>query len=223
MRERQIRLHKVIVWDAATRLFHWLTVALVIACYVSWRVNWMDWHAWTGEALLALVLFRLLWAFFGSETARFSTFLASPRAAARYLASLLRREPDRQVGHNPVGGWVVLFLLALLLAEALTGLYVSNDVADEGPLTEIVAAVVANLITDLHSYLWDALLVAAILHVLAILLYTAVMRHDLVTPMITGCKSLPADTKAPQLASAARAAFLLGCGALAAAALATYL
>ena len=223
MRERQIRLHKVIVWDAATRLFHWLTVALVIACYVSWRVNWMDWHAWTGEALLALVLFRLLWAFFGSETARFSTFLASPRTAARYLVSLLHREPDRHVGHNPVGGWVVLFLLALLLAEALTGLYVSNDVADEGPLTEIVPAVVANVITDLHSYLWYALLVAAIFHVLAILLYTAVMRHDLVTPMITGCKSLPADTKAPQLASAARAAFLLGCGALAAAALATYL
>jgi cytochrome b len=223
LRERQIRLHKVIVWDAATRLFHWLTAALVIACYVSWRVNWMDWHAWIGEALLALVLFRLLWAFFGSETARFSTFLASPGAAARYLAALLRREPDRQVGHNPVGGWMVLLLLALLLAEALTGLYVSNDVADEGPLTEIIPAVVANLITDLHSYLWDALLVAALLHVLAILLYAAVMRHDLVTPMITGCKILPADTKAPQLASAARAAFIFGCGALAAAALATYL
>jgi cytochrome b len=221
--ERQIPLHKVIVWDAATRLFHWLTVALVIACYVSWRVNWMDWHAWTGEALLALVLFRLLWAFFGSETAQFSTFLASPRAAARYLASLLSRHPDFQVGHNPVGGWMVLLLLVLLLAEALTGLYVVNDVADEGPLTEIVPAVVANLITDLHSYFWEALLVAAILHVLAIALYAAVMRHDLVTPMITGRKRLPADTKAPQLASAARAAFLLGCSALAAAALATYL
>jgi cytochrome b len=168
--ERQIPLHKVIVWDAATRLFHWLTVALVIACYVSWRVNWMDWHAWTGEALLALVLFRLLWAFFGSETAQFSTFLASPRAAARYLASLLSRQPDFQVGHNPVGGWMVLLLLVLLLAEALTGLYVVNDVADEGPLTEIVPAVVANLITDLHSYFWEALLVAAILHVLAIAL-----------------------------------------------------
>jgi cytochrome b len=223
LRERQIRLHKVIVWDAATRLFHWLTVALVIACYVSWRVNFMDWHAWTGEALLALVLFRLLWAFFGSETARFSSFLASPHTAAGYLASLLRREPDRQVGHNPVGGWMVLVLLVLLLAEALTGLYVVNDVADQGPLTEMVPAVVANLITDLHSYFWDALLVAAILHALAILLYAAVMRHDLVTPMITGCKRLPAETKAPQLASLARAAFLLGCSALAAAALAIYL
>ena len=114
MKDRQIGVHKVLVWDAATRLFHWLTVALVIACYVSWRMNWMDWHSWTGEALLALVLFRLLWAFFGSETARFSTFLASPRAAALYLADLVRREPDRQIGHNPVGGWMVLYRLRLI-------------------------------------------------------------------------------------------------------------
>jgi cytochrome b len=223
LQDRQIRHHKVLVWDATTRLFHWLTAALVIACYVSWRVNWMDWHAWTGEAVLALVLFRLLWAFFGSETARFSTFLASPRAATLYLARMLRREPDRQIGHNPIGGWMVLLLLALLLGEALTGLYVANDVADEGPWTEIVPSVVANLITDLHAYFWDALLAATVLHVIAILLYAVVMRHDLVTPMITGCKTLPQDTKPPRLASAARAAFLLGCSALAAAALATYL
>jgi cytochrome b len=223
LKDRQIQLHKVLVWDAATRLFHWLTVALVIACYISWRMNWMDWHSWTGDALLALVLFRLLWAFFGSETARFSAFLASPRAAALYFADLVRREPDRQIGHNPVGGWMVLLLLALLLAEALTGLYVANDVADEGPLTEIVPSVVANLITDLHSYFWDALLAATVLHVLAILLYAAIIRHDLVTPMITGRKRLPPDRRPPKMASAARAAFLLGCSALAAAALATYL
>jgi cytochrome b len=223
LKDRQIRLHKVLVWDAATRLFHWLTVGLVIGCYVTWRMKLMDWHSWAGDALLALVLFRLLWAFFGSETARFSAFLASPRAAALYLARVRRRKPDRQIGHNPVGGWMVLLLLALLLVEALTGIYVANDVADEGPLTEMVPAVVANLITDLHAYFWDALLAATVLHVLAILLYATVIRHDLVTPMITGRKRLPLDRKQPKLASAARAAFLLGCSALAAAALATYL
>lgn len=218
-----IQRHKILVWDLATRLFHWLTVSLVIACYISWRINFMDWHAWTGEALLALVIFRLLWAFWGSETARFSAFLASPRAAARYLALVLRREPDRQIGHNPVGGWMVVLLLALLLVEALTGIYVANDIADEGPFTEIAPASVANLITDLHAYFWDALLAATVLHVIAILLYAAVIRHDLVTPMITGWKFLPADSKPPQRANAARAAVLFAASALAAAALATYL
>ena len=76
----------------------------------------------------------------GSETARFARFLASPRVAARHLARLFRREPDEQVGHNPAGGWMVLLLLALLLGETLTGIVVNNDVADEGPLTEMMPA-----------------------------------------------------------------------------------
>jgi cytochrome b len=124
---------KVLVWDAPTRLFHWLVVALVVVAYATWRLNWLDWHASIGDVLLTLVLFRLLWGFFGSETTRFSRFLASPRAAARHLARVLRREPDHQVGHNPAGGWMALLLLALLLGETLSGLYVANDVADDGP------------------------------------------------------------------------------------------
>ena len=179
--------------------------------------------AWTGDAVLALVLFRLLWGFFGSETARFSAFVASPGTAVAYVATVLRRERDRQVGHNPAGGWMVLLLLALLLAEALTGLFVDNDVANEGPLTELVPSTIANLITDLHLYFWDALFAAVILHVLAILFYAGAKRHDLVTPMITGFKTLPEDIKQPQLAGAARAAFLFGCSALATAVLARFL
>jgi len=104
---------KVLVWDAPTRLFHWLTVVLVLAAYVTWRLNWMDWHAKAGDAVLTLLLFRLLWGFFGSETTRFFRFVASPRAAARHLACVLRREPDRQAGHNAAGGWMVLLLLVL--------------------------------------------------------------------------------------------------------------
>jgi len=98
----------------------------------------------------------LLWGFFGSDTTGFSGFLAPPRAALRYLSQMFRREPDRLAGHNPAGGWMVLLLLALLLGETLTGLYVANDVADVGPFTEVVSAPIANAITALHLILWDA-------------------------------------------------------------------
>jgi cytochrome b len=74
----------------------------------------------------------------------------SPRAALRYLSHMFRREPDRQAGHNPAGGWMVLLLLALLLGETITGLYVANDVADVGPFTEVVSASIANAITARH-------------------------------------------------------------------------
>ena len=210
----------VLVWDAPTRLFHWLVAVLVAAAYATWRLNWMVWHGRVGEALLALLLFRLLWGFFGSETARFSRFLTSPRTALQHLRFALLREPDRQVGHNPAGGWVVVVLLALLLAETLTGLYVANDIADEGPLTEIVPAPVANAISAAHAILWDVLLALIAFHVLAIAAYAVAKGQNLLRPMITGTKVLPASVRAPRMASYALAAVLLAGAAAAAAILA---
>ena len=183
----------------------------------------MDWHAKIGDAVLTLVIFRLLWGFFGSDTTRFASFIAWPRAALHHLAHAFRREPDRQVGHNPAGGLMVLLLIALLLGETLSGLYVDNDVVDEGPLTELVAAPIANAITALHWVIWDALLAAVALHLLAILAYAVGKGQNLVTPMITGKKSMPAGTAQPRMASVIRAAFLLGVSALAVALLAKYL
>jgi cytochrome b len=216
-------LRAVRVWDAPVRVFHWGVVILVVAAYVTWRLNWMEWHSRCGYAVLALVLFRVLWGFFGSETARFARFLAAPRAAVRHLSRALARESDRQVGHNAAGGWMVLLLVLLLLGETLSGLYVANDVADEGPFTELTPASVANAITALHSILWDALLAAIALHLLAIGVYAAAKGHNLLGPMITGRKLLPADVRQPGMASLLRAAILLGCSALATAALARFL
>jgi cytochrome b len=149
--------------------------------------------------------------------------VVSPRAALRHLAHSLRREPDRQVGHNAAGSWMVLLLLGLLLAETLTGLFVNNDVADEGPFTQIAPAAVSNAITALHAYLWDALLAAAALHVLAIAWYALAKGHDLIAPMISGRKIVPADVLVPYMAGTVRAVLLLACSALAVSALAHFL
>jgi cytochrome b len=205
------------------RLFHWLTAALVLAAYVTWRLNWMDWHGRVGNVVLALLLFRLAWGFFGSDTARFASFLRSPRTAAQHLRYALLREPDRQIGHNPAGGWMALLLLALLIAETLTGLYVANDIADVGPLTELVPAPAANAIEAAHKILWDVLLAAIALHVLAIAAYAAVKGQNLVRPMITGMKVLPASLAPPQMANPGWAVLLMTASAAAAAALVNFL
>lgn len=213
----------VLVWDLPVRLFHWLTVALLAAAYVTWRLNWMDWHAYAGEALLALVLFRIIWGFIGSDTARFACFLASPRAALRHLAHMFRREPDEQAGHNPAGGWMVLVMLALVLGQTLTGIIDNNDVADAGPLTDILPAWLSNLIDDLHGWLWTVLLAAIALHVVAIVLYAVAKRQNLVWPMLTGHKALPASTRPPRVASAVSALLALAGATAVAAALASFL
>lgn len=207
-----------VVWDLPTRLFHWLTVLLVAAAYVTWRLNWMDWHAYAGDAVLALLLFRLAWGFAGSDTARFSHFLAGPRAALHHLGHVFQREPDTQIGHNPAGGWMVLLMLVLLLAQSVTGIIDNNDVADAGPLTDIMPAWLSDLIDDLHGWLWNALVALIALHGTAIAVYALAKGHNLLRPMLTGRKALAPQSAPPRLASPVLAVFLL-CGSAAVAAL----
>ena len=211
--------HAIFVWDGPTRLFHWLTAVLIVIAYVTYRLDWMNAHAMAGYAVLTLIAFRLLWGFFGSETARFSRFVTAPHVALAYLKRILHREPDRQVGHNAAGAWMVLLLLALVLGEALSGVYVQNDVANQGPLTEVTPARIANAITATHWIFWYALLGAILLHVVAIVVYAAAKGQDLLRPMITGWKMLPANVAQPPLASLLRAVLLLGISALAVVAL----
>src|SRR5579871_5227059 len=207
----------VVVWDLPTRLFHWTMAGLVAAAYATWRLSWMSLHGWVGEAALALLLFRLAWGFLGSDTARFSRFVAPPRAVAQHLRFALVREPDHEVGHNPAGGWMVLLLLALIATETITGIYIANDVADVGPLTELVPAPVADAIDRAHAVIWTVLLAAIALHVAAIVGYAAAKGQNLVGPMITGRKRLPRDAPGPRLASPLRAAVVLACSVAAAA------
>jgi cytochrome b len=220
--ERASAPRPVLVWDLPTRLFHWLIVVLVAAAYLTERLGWMHWHVRIGESLLALLIFRLLWGWVGSETARFRSFLASPARALRHLRRWVRRGPDPQVGHNPAGGWMVLCLLALLLGEALTGIYINNDIANQGPLTDWVPAPLANGIMDLHAWLWDALLGAVALHVAVIVLYAA-KGDNLLGPMLTGRKRLPPGTRAPRQAPIWLALVLSAGAALLAALLMRYL
>ena len=198
------------IWDAPTRLFHWVLVVLVVTCYVAIQVNWMQVHMLSGQAILALLIFRLLWGFVGSDTARFGQFLRSPLAALRHLAHLHRREPDTQIGHNEAGGWMVVVLLLVLAAQVTSGLFANNeDSFIAGPLAKLVSGEWGAWALAQHHLLFDVIKIVVLLHILAVIAYAVVKRHDLVRPMVTGKKRLPAATRAPRMASPLLAAGLL--------------
>jgi cytochrome b len=200
---------RVVVWDLPTRLFHWLTVVLLLVLYVTERLNWMDLHIWAGYILLTLIIFRLIWGFVGSDTARFSRFMAPPRKAWHHLRRIFHREPDIMVGHNPAGGWMVLVLLALLFLQSLSGIYTNNDVANEGRWSEVVPAAISNAISDSHTWVWDVILAAVVMHVVAIATYAMVKKHNLLRPMVTGRKPLPETCVYPRIAKLWLAAVVL--------------
>jgi cytochrome b len=209
------------VWDLPTRLFHWALVLLVAAQFATGEFHWlsMQWHYRFGYATLALLLFRVAWGFAGSQTSRFTQFLRGPGNAWRYAKALVAGHPARSVGHNPLGGWSVVAILLLLVAQAATGLFASDGIDTDGPLVDAVDSATVKWMTRIHHLGENALIAWIVLHLLAVLLHWLLRRDDLVTPMLTGRRGDDGrgsgDPAPPRFASSARAALLFALAALA--------
>ena len=109
---------------------------------------------------------------------------------------------------------MVLALLALLLAQALTGLFADSGYGDHGPLAKQVSVETSDWLTGLHHRNFKLLMAAAALHVLAVGAYALLKGHHLLRPMLTGRMALPAEAAPPRIGSPVLAAALLGAAAL---------
>jgi cytochrome b len=185
-----------IAWDLPTRLFHWTLAALVLLAWVSFQYAEqigdfrLRWHRANGVAIIVLLVWRVIWGFAGSSTARFATFLYSPLAAARYAGSLVAGRTRRFLGHNPLGAYMVVTLLVVALAQATLGLFTveHNDIA-AGPLYRLVSEEATKLASRWHRLAFYYVLLPAIgLHVTAIILYKVLKAEPLIGAMLTGRK-----------------------------------
>lgn len=186
-------------WDGPTRAYHWIQFVLVCgAYYTQWVLGpaadpTMSWHRWCGYGVLILLVFRLLWGVVGSPTARFASFVRSPRAIIRYVGQMTGGATPKYLGHNPLGALMVGALLLVLGAQALTGLFTadSNSIFG-GPfghfdMMENAPAWKARL-QRWHHLGANVLLGLIGLHVAVNLFCQFVKRDRLVTAMITGVK-----------------------------------
>jgi cytochrome b len=178
------------VWDLPVRIVHWLLVAAVVGAYATHRagVAYFQYHAWCGHTVVVLSAFRILWGFFGTRHARFTSFVRGPRVTAAYLFDLLRGRHPPHAGHNPLGAWMVVFLLAALFAQGVTGLFANDEIFNTGPLVGYVSDPTSLALTSWHRRIFDWILVAVLLHVAAVLAHRVLAREDLVGPMFTGRK-----------------------------------
>ena len=181
------------VWDLPTRFFHWSLVVLLVVAWSTAQagLEWMTYHLWAGYSILALLLFRLMWGFLGAPTARFGSFIAMPGAAWRYARELAAGRHPVYVGHNPLGGYMVVLLLLLLLLQVVTGLFSTDDILVSGPLADRVPRPYSRWATGVHKLNINVLLAAVAVHVGAIVFYRWRFGDNLVLPMVTGKKLLP--------------------------------
>ena len=164
------------VWDRTVRVLHWvLVLSVAIAWLSTWRVG--DLHQPAGYVALAAVLLRGVWGFVGGRYARFRQFVRSPRATLVYLRLLVQRREARYIGHNPLGGWMIMALMGCVSGLGLTGWLYTTDRfwGDE-------------FIDHLHQALAWALLGMIVLHVAGVIFASIRHRENLVRAMVDGAK-----------------------------------
>lgn len=173
----------------------------------------LRYHLWCGYCVLTLVLFRLMWGVVGGEYARFAQFVRGPRAVLAALPGLLNKRALAAGGHNPLGGWMVLALLAVLLVQAGTGLFANDDIFIEGPLYAHVSKDLSDRLSAYHGF--NFVLLAGLVsgHILAIIWHRWRKGEALTSAMVTGRKYLPRASTPARVASAWRALLLLGVAA----------
>lgn len=203
---------RIRVWDLPVRLFHWVLVALLLFQVVSGKVGGrlIEWHLYCGYAVFVLVVFRVLWGFAGSSSARFASFLARPAAALRFGMRLVSRRAETYAGHNPLGGWMVVALLVSLALQVGTGLLSNDGIATDGPLAALVSIEVSDRLTELHRWnLWVVVVLAAV-HTAAALYHWLVLKEDLIAGMVTGQRQLAGSQAPAVFAGHWRAMLVLG-------------
>jgi cytochrome b len=182
------------VWDVPTRLFHWSFAVCVILLIITGKTGGdaMEWHERLGYITLGLLLFRVVWGFVGSQHARFASFLRGPEEVKRYLQDLIKGRTKPSVGHNALGGWSVLSMLALIGTQVGTGLFAHDGIMLSGPLAHTVSETLSSALTTVHRTISNLILIAIGLHVCAIAFYVFVKKDNLVMPMISGYKRFSA-------------------------------
>lgn len=167
------------VWDWPVRVLHWILVLMTVSAWLS--TFWFGGlHQPAGYVALAAVAVRALWGCIGGRYARFTQFLRPPAAIVAHTRLLLQRREPRYIGHNPLGGWMILALLASIAGLALTGwLYTTDRFWGNESIEEM------------HQLLAWALLGLVTLHVAGVALTSLRQRENLVSSMITGRKREP--------------------------------
>lgn len=174
---------KILVWDLPTRLFHWLFAGAFATAYLTAESEtFFPLHVFAGLLMLVLVGFRLVWGLTGSRYARFSSFLFSPAAGAKYVFEVLKGKARRHIGHNPAGSWAIYALILLGAGAAASGLSL---------------LFLGESFEDLHEALANAMMAVVVVHLVGVAVESLAHRENLPKAMVDGCKEGRAEDGIP--------------------------
>ena len=187
---------EVVIWDAPTRVFHWLFVISFAIAYVTHESDrFLFHHVYAGYLFIGLIAFRLVWGFWGTHHARFRSFAYDWPSVSAYLKGLITGSASRYIGHNPAGSWAIFLMLTLSVLITVTGVLVLGGEEGHGPLKNIVSYDIGSATKELHEGLANFMLLVVVLHVAGVLVESFIHKENLIWSMIVGRKAADAGTQ----------------------------
>jgi len=177
-----------LIWDLPLRIFHWSIASIIFALWYTSDQD-IGLHIQLGFVALGLVLFRIIWGLIGTKHALFKNFIPTLSKLKQYLSKDKDSDKLAFVGHNPAGSLMVILMLVLILVQAISGLFINDDVFSSGPYYGSISDSANSLMNTIHHKGFDIILISIAIHILAVLYYWKVKHKNLVKPMITGKKS----------------------------------
>lgn len=179
-------------WGPLVRVFHWSLVFFFLLAFAT-EDDWMNLHVWAGYAVAMLVAFRLLWGVIGTRTARFPTFVKSPRTAMRHLRAMLSGKAPHYLGHNPLAAMMVVALLGSISLVAFSGMTLIAT-EGQGPLAgTIFAGINGEAMEEVHEFFANFTLLLVFAHVAGVVIGSLFEGENLVKAMITGHKKVRSE------------------------------
>ena len=177
------------VWDVYTRLWHWLLLVGIVFQWLSAEVfdDQIQNHALMGYALLGMMLFRISWGLIGPESVRFKHFIPSWNRLTDYL---LRKNKITYVSHNPLGAFAVLAFIVVITIQALSGLFMDDDIFFTGPLYNWLSTETTAVITEIHDIGFAAIQLLIVLHIIGVLIHRYKGEPFIIKAMVTGNKPI---------------------------------
>jgi cytochrome b len=190
-------MNDIKVWDLFVRIFHWTVVVCFFIAYITEdEVMWL--HEFAGYTILVLVIARVIWGLVGTRYARFTNFVYKPSTIKQYFKDSLRFKSKRYIGHNPLGGAMVILLLVMLVLTSWSGMEADGVslFADNTFNIEIVKSAIADddenggseVWEEIHEFFANATLFLVFLHVAGVIFSSIAHGENLVRSMITGRK-----------------------------------
>ena len=184
-------MEKSYIWSLPTRVFHALFVIFILLAFISAQEDrWLNFHAFTGYAVLILIVFRVCWGFIGPKHSLFKDFPIGKTNVKDFLNHIFE-ENQKYLGHNPLASYVMISMFIVGFFTIFTGILAFGIQEGKGILSFLNSSFFKEmeLFGEVHEIFTTLFMVLIIAHVSGVLLDRVLhKKQETLKSIVTGYK-----------------------------------